>query len=388
MVENVGVHFGMQRDHERRCCSAQDLLKRGLMSTLIAGLSGLAAFSVSVNSASTIAAQEQPMQNLARLKTLPLIEVVRSGTGKLAVTVTYSPHDSRSDLGGSSPLAAIDNLEPELRCLTWLMVFAHGWAVRDENDWLHTFFFMQSGDFAPQVHDALKEAGLTGQYETFSKAIALFGQNYPVVHKDREVYFAWSKPDRPLNAFDRKLLALSAEFGPRSGYERAVEDYVRGNQKLLRWAQDERPKVNDRLRLMWLVLQLYEMIDDPDPAASKQKFATLPKPYQQLVYLDRSWGQIYNGGVEQFFFNFSGNVAPEVVQTLQEVGLAKEADVIQRGIDLFLSPYPADREQRTDMLTRGKGRAIDQKLYKLEVDSVVIRRAMVDLAKREGLLPQ
>ena len=76
MVENVGVHFGMQRDHERRCCSAQDLLKRGLMSTLIAGLSGLAAFSVSVNSASTIAAQEQPMQNLARLKTLPLIEVV------------------------------------------------------------------------------------------------------------------------------------------------------------------------------------------------------------------------------------------------------------------------------------------------------------------------
>jgi len=46
------------------------------MSTLIAGLSGLAAFSVSVNSASTIAAQEQPMQNLARLKTLTLIEVV------------------------------------------------------------------------------------------------------------------------------------------------------------------------------------------------------------------------------------------------------------------------------------------------------------------------
>src|SRR5215472_5753232 len=138
MIENVDGHFGKQRDRERQRRSAQALLKRSLMSTLIAGLSGLAAFNVSAHSASTIAAQEQPMQNLARLKTLPLIEVVRSGTGKLAVTVTYSPHNSRSDLGGSSPLAAIDNLEPELRCLTWLMVFAHGWVVRDENDWLHT----------------------------------------------------------------------------------------------------------------------------------------------------------------------------------------------------------------------------------------------------------
>jgi Domain of unknown function (DUF4375) len=355
------------------------------MSTLIAGLSGLAAFSVSER---TIAAREQPVQNLERLKTLPLIEVVRSGTSKLAVTVTFAPHDARSDLGGNSPLAAIDNLEPELRCLTWLMVFAHGWAVRDENDWLHTFFFMQSGDFAPQVHDALKEAGLTAQYEIFSKAMALFGQNYPVGHKDREVYFAWSKPDRPLNAFDRKLLALSAEFGSRSDYERAVEDYVRNNPKILRWAQDERPKVDDRLRLMWLVLQLYKMVDDPDSAGSKQKLAALPKPCQELVYLDTSWGEIFNGGVEQFFSNTSGDVAPEVVRTLREVGLVKEADVIQRGIDLFPSPYPADRERRSTVLAKDKGRAIDQQLYKLEVDSVAIRRAMIDLAKREGLLPQ
>jgi hypothetical protein len=36
----------------------------------------------------------------------------------------------------------------------------------------------------------------------------------------------------------------------------------------------------------------------------------------------------------------------------------------------------------------GKGRAIDKKLYELEVDSVVIRRAMIELANREGLLPQ
>jgi hypothetical protein len=212
----------MQMDGDRRCRSAPGLLKRSVMSMVIAALSGLAAFSASVHSASTIAAQEQPMQNLERLKTLPLIEVVRSGTGKLAVTVIGFPNDSRADLGGNSPLAAIDNLEPELRCLTWLMVFAQGWVVRDENDWLHTFFFMQPGDFAPQVRDALKEAGLSKQHEIFSKAMALFGQTYPLVHKDREAYFAWSKPDRPLNAFDRKLFparhrSISVTLSCRSG---------------------------------------------------------------------------------------------------------------------------------------------------------------------------
>ena len=95
--------------------------------------------------------REQFLLDVARLKTLPLFEVIRSGTGKLVSRLTYAPHDADSRFNGDTALAAVDKLEPEMRRLTWLMVLAQGWVLPDKGDDLYGFFYFQSGDLAPQV---------------------------------------------------------------------------------------------------------------------------------------------------------------------------------------------------------------------------------------------
>lgn len=352
-------------------------------------LVSFAAFGLSVDFSAPVAAQEQPMRDLERLKTLPLIQVIRSSTAKYTATLTYGPNEPHHRLEGMTPLAAVEKLDPELRCLVWLMFFAHGWIFPDKRDWLHTFFFMQFGDFAPQVRDAFEQAGLSTQHQLFSEAMASFGPSYPLAYDRRHTYFAWATDaDKPLTAIDRKLLTLSKRLGLRAGYDAAVEAYVRGHPKLTQWAQDMRPRVEDRDRLMWLTLRLHELVGSDD--SSKQKLARLPKPHHQLVHLSIFEMEVSNGGIEQFFLNFSGDWAAEVAQTLNEVGLKKEAETVAQGIALFPAPYPVDRMRRVDLMTGRKGRALDKKLQEMSnrVEVRDTRRAMIELAKREGILPQ
>ena len=85
-----------------------------------------------------------------------------------------------SRFNGDTPLAAVDKLEPELRRLTWLMVLAQGWVLPDKGDDLYGFFYFQSGDLAPQVCDALRDAGFAERSRVLSEAMTLFGRVYPV----------------------------------------------------------------------------------------------------------------------------------------------------------------------------------------------------------------
>jgi hypothetical protein len=332
--------------------------------------------------AAIAAAPEQPMHDVERLKTLPLFEVIRWSTGRHVGMLTHRPHQADPRFDGATPLAAVDKLAPELRSLTWLMVLPHGWMLPDQGSDLYDFFCFQSGDLAPQVRDVLTEAAFAEQSQVLSEAIALFGPSYPIEHDKRETCFS--------DALERKLSALNKKFGSRSDYEAAVEAYVRRNPKPLQWAQDARPRVTENARLMWLMEQLYQHLDAGSAAfLSESKLSALPKAYQQLVYLGLFWGEVFNGGIEQFFFNSNGEIAPEVAQTLPEVGLGREAEVVKQCMDLFPSPYPVDRNRRRDLMLRN-GKAIDKKLREMSdlVDSVVIRRAMIDLARCEGVLPQ
>ena len=322
------------------------------------------------------------MHDLERLKTLPLFEVIRWSTGRHVSMLTHQPHQADPRFEGATPLAAVDKLAPEPRSLTWLMVLPHGWMLADKGRHLHDFFYFQSGDLAPQVRDVLKEAAFAEQSRVLSAAMALFGPSYPIEHDKRETYFS--------DALERKLSVLNNKFGSRSDYQAAVETYVRRNPKLWQWAQDARPRVTENARLMWLMEQLYLHLDAGSTAfLSKSKLSALPKAYRQLVYLGLFWGEVFNGGIEQFFFNSDGNIAPEVARTLPEVGLSKEAEIVKQCMDLFPPPYPVERNLRRDLMFRN-GDAIAKKLQEMSdlVDSVVIRRAMIDLAKREGVLPQ
>jgi hypothetical protein len=316
------------------------------------------------------------MLDVERLRALPLFEVIRSGTGRLVSKLAHAPHDAGARFNGDTPLAAVNKLEPELRRLTWLMVLAQNWMLPDKGDDLSWFFMLQSGNFAPQVRDALDDVGFAEQSQVLSEAIALFGRTYPVELDKRQSCFS--------DLLDRKLSTLNRKFGSRSDYQAAVETYVRGNPKLFEWAQDARPKVTENARLMWLLEQLYEHLD-----ADSAALLALPKTCQQLLYLGLFWGEVFNGGIQQFFFNSTGDQAPEVVQTLREVGLSEETEIVRQCMDLFPASYPVDWNRRRELMSRN-GEEIDKKLYEMSdrVDSAVIHRAMIDIAKREALLPQ
>jgi hypothetical protein len=299
-------------------------------------------------------------------------------------------------------LAALAKIDPDIRRLVLLDFLRSHSGGGEEEEGLHTFFFLDSGDVAPEVGEALREAGFERQYRVFSEAIALFGPNYPLDRSVREKSFAWSQPGtrvddvttipQPLNAFDHKMLALSEQFGTRRQFAEAIGAYVHASPFLTERVDRARDRLSARKRLDWLTGKLQSRIDlSQSPADVSCALDALPKPYRTLAVLSIFWDQYYNGGVEQFISNPSGTIAPEVVAALRDLGLARDADSLERGLRTFPTPYPVETRRRQDFL-RGHGE-VDAALEHLTsdmpaVDNGTMLKAMIGLAESEGVLPR
>ena len=336
--------------------------------------------------------------NLIALKTMPLITVIeKAGIGytlflpEPGFMALHSDHE-----GPGSALARIEALDPELRRLVWLTWLLDCWGL-EKDQGLHTFFFLWGGDYAAEVRDALFEAGLLKQDRIFRQAMAAFGPHYPASRLTRTPFFAWSQPGTridatttmpaPLNAFDRKILALSAAFGDRDAYGRALEDFVRGSPKLLAFVGEARAALSDDERLGWLT----DRLSIAGPGAMAARIADWPAAYRALYLLDLFNEEMLNGGVHQFFSNSSGDLAPQVAAALREAGLAKHAAAVEKGIAMFASPYPVDRGERGRyFFVNGETTDWDNKLDALtgEVDDGAIGAAMLAIAKAADILPQ
>jgi hypothetical protein len=58
-----------------------------------------------------------------------------------------------------------------------------------------------------------------------------------------------------------------------------------------------------------------------------------------------------NGGMHQFFFNDSGQLAVSALRYLEQIGAAKTADILRRAIALFPGgKVPTDQEERRETL--------------------------------------
>jgi hypothetical protein len=336
--------------------------------------------------------------NFEALKNIPLIVVIEKTaihyTLFLAEPGVLAPHSQNE--GPGNAYARIESLDPELRRLIWLTWVLDCWGS-DKAEGLHTFFYLWGGDYASKVRDALFESGLFAQDRIFRQAIAAFGPVYPDDRATRTQFFAWSQPatvvdattsiPQPLNAFDRKIMALSVAFGSRDEYGRAVEDFVRRTPRLAAWAAQSRAQLSDDDRLEWLTERL--AMDEPKKMAVR--IAAWPKAYRLLYLLDLFNGEMLNGGVHQFFSNSSGDLAPQVAAALREAGLAKHAEAVQKGIEMFAPPYPVDRQVRGRyFFVNGQTTDWDNKLDALtgEVDDGAIGAAMLAIAKQEGILPK
>jgi hypothetical protein len=297
-------------------------------------------------------------------------------------------------------LAALAKIDSDVRRMVLLEFLREQSGRGAEPDGLHTYFFLEGGDVAPEVAEALREAGMERQYRAFSEAMALFGPNYPLTRVEREKNFAWSQPGtridnvttipQPLNAFDHKLLDISEQFGTRRQFEQAIDSYVAANPFLMERVDRARDRLSIRTRLDWLTGKLQSRVDLwHSPAELLRSLAALPKPYRTLAVVSIFWDEYYNGGVEQFFFNNSGAVAPDVAAGLRELGLARDADVLDKAISLFPAPYPVDTRLRRALLAQHKD--WDEMLEKLsapEAEHGAVTQAMVDLAVSEGILPR
>ena len=82
--------------------------------------------------------------------------------------------------------------------------------------------------------------------------------------------------------------------------------------------------------------------------------------------------EVNNGGFDQFFYNSSGEYAPEILEAYQKVGADKTADIINRGIKLFPTlPVPKNWELRQEILLEKESNSelwdeLDTEFYKYE----------------------
>jgi hypothetical protein len=254
----------------------------------------------------------------------------------------------------AAALAALGGWPSERRAAFWAL-----W-LRDNlgADGLHTFFFLEGGRFAPQVLDGLRALDLKQEAEIFAEAMATFGPDYPVDGAVRAERFAWSKPGRaisehitepnPPNAFDKALMAIAARFGDEPAFARTLDAAFRRDPELSAWIAREREKLADERRLAWLLRHL-----DLTPGLPIQEaLARRPEPYRLLYVLEDAHLEAMNGGVHQYFYNSSGDLALEFIAAARKTGAQETALAIEKAAASFAGGYSSNREARHAAMER------------------------------------
>lgn len=205
---------------------------------------------------------------------------------------------------------------------------------------------------------ALSEAGFTRRAEALRAAVALASSE------------------------NADFAALDAAFGSGEEFADAIVAYVARTPTLAAWAVRVRAELDDDDRLDWLVERLATMSDEAR--------THLPKALRTIHAVSYFESQIFNGGLHQAFFNSSGDLAPEVAAGLRALGLTAQAMVVEHGISMFSAPYPRDTSMRRNSYFRNGSIEWDNRLAKLgeNMDLDAIRPSLIELARREGVLPK
>jgi len=252
------------------------------------------------------------------------------------IHITYA---SKLIIGGREDLlAAVAPLDEDARTLALLYVL---WDKLGRDDALHTFFFLDEQTIAPLMRDTLQKAGMRREYDVFSRAMALFGKDYPPDHEQRHKLFGWSQPHTqidavtsrpaPLNAFDHSLLALESEFGTKAMFRKAVVAYVEARPELWHRIEAKRVHLNDDSRMTTLTNLLRGRVGNlwRPYAEVEGRLATLSKQQRALAVMAAFNDQFRNGGVHQFFYNSEGMLAPDVHEAMIELGMTEQARNLQ-----------------------------------------------------------
>jgi hypothetical protein len=260
-------------------------------------------------------------------------------------------------IGGQDGLAAaLKPLDEDARTLAMLYVL-HTSLGRDG---LHTLFYLESGDMAPLMRDTLKAAGLAREHNIFSRAMALFGKDYPTDREVRKNLFGWSKPSKrvdattsipaALNSFDHALMALGKEFGGPTEFYEIIVGWVETRPALWQQIEARRQNLNEPDRLAILTDLLWYRMGNlwrPYPEV-EQRLTLMGKQHRNLAVIAAFNEQFRNGGVHQFFYNSEGSLAPDVHEAMLVLGMTEQAAIFKRGLDMFRKPYLRDTTRRRE----------------------------------------
>jgi hypothetical protein len=282
---------------------------------------------------------------------VPFWALIDQAVGRHAVRATRSGLEAYE-----KKLAALD---PELRGLTVLFTLWDNFG----RDGLHTFFFTEGGNIAPAIRDGLKQGGFERERELFTRAMAMIGTPYPVDREVRKRLFGYSRPGGNLNAFDQALLAVARELGTQDQLRERIVAHVMASPALFRHVESFRARLGEKARLRHLENALVDKIDWSKPAAEiARALAALPPEERHLVALSMFNMEFENGGVHQFFYNSTGDIAPEVHAAMLALGLEAQAELFGRGLKMFAGAYPRDNETRRERNFSAKWSAWDDRL--------------------------
>jgi uncharacterized protein DUF4375 len=79
-------------------------------------------------------------------------------------------------------------------------------------------------------------------------------------------------------------------------------------------------------------------------------FANVPEPAGHLLALHWCQSEVCNGGFHQFFSNRTGVLAPEAVRGFRAINMSAIAEILERVMVVFGTPYPREQEMRHPFL--------------------------------------
>ena len=98
---------------------------------------------------------------------------------------------------------------------------------------------------------------------------------------------------------------------------------------------------------VWLTLN--DSWDD-GPVEFLRQFRTVRPEVGNLYAAHWCHSEVCNGGLNQFFFNTTGLLAPEAVEGFQVIGVGRLAEILTDAMNFFGEPYPRDRSLRVEYL--------------------------------------
>jgi hypothetical protein len=119
----------------------------------------------------------------------------------------------------------------------------------------------------------------------------------------------------------------------------------------------------DIVEPVWDVTNIYE-----GPDVFCETYNAAPKCARLMFAAHFCQSVVCNGGFHQFFFNSTGVLAPEAVESFREISQLEIASLLESAMRLLDHPYPRDRAERQQRLAEvpeGALDALDEKFFAL-----------------------